>query len=155
MGPRSGSFDAALQVVCGALTVVGLTPVGTLLFSIRQEGDRIETRSASGFQWPFPLELLLLDVHRAFLYPVAAPPPADGLHVQDFRGLSVRELWRSGRLLERDVPASLAHEEGTIHLVYEDGLVPGSLPMRTQLRNDAAGYSLLIESLDQRPISCK
>jgi len=154
VGGESGSFDAALQVTCGTLTVVGLTPLGTPLFSIRQQGSRIEVDADSTMRWPFPPERLLLDVHRAFLYPMPVPAPADGIHVYDFQGVSVREAWQAGRLQERTISAPSRGRPGLIHVLYEGGWIPGDLPERTWLKNGTDGYSLSIQSSDLRPLPC-
>jgi hypothetical protein len=151
----SGSFDAVLQVTCQTLTVVGLTPAGTQLFSIRQLGDEVEVTSDAGMRWPFPPERLLLDVHRAFLRPLAAPPSGDGVRVRDLEGLSIIEQWNDGRLFERRFIAGGEAGFAIVEVAYEDGWLPGPLARRTRLQNHAYGYSLAIESVDYRGLPCE
>ncbi|NRA09323.1 MAG: DUF3261 domain-containing protein [Myxococcales bacterium] len=49
-GEREGALEAVLQVHCGEVVVLGLGPMSSPLFSIRQRGDAIEAWS----QRPWP-----------------------------------------------------------------------------------------------------
>jgi hypothetical protein len=151
---RAGSLDAVLQVHCGEVVIVALTPFGTRLFSIRQRGRDVEVEPAADERWPVSPLRVLLDVQRSFLYPLASPPPPDGTHAGRVGALEIREAWRGGGLVERSLSESQGDRSGPFVIRYDPGMRPGGLPQHTELSSELYGYALEIETQSYDASSC-
>ncbi|MGH0035898.1 MAG: DUF3261 domain-containing protein [Myxococcota bacterium] len=153
-GGRQASFEAVVQADCREVLVVGLTPFGTRLFTIRQVGR--ETRFEWMFDepWPFRPEHILLDVHRAFLHPLADPPRPDGRHPRRFGGAQGAETWRDGRLMERVVEETGGPEAALWTARYEGGWGADVWPGTVRIESARYGYTIEITTLERRPLAC-
>jgi hypothetical protein len=157
-GDRKASFEAVVQVDCEEVLVVGLTPFGTRLFTIRQVGRETEFAWLLDDPWPFQPERILLDVHRSFLYPLADPPLADGRHLRRFGGVSAVETWRDSRLVERSIDeggsAGPAGPPNRWVARYEGGWGADAWPGVIRLESQRYGYTIEIVTLERRPLAC-
>jgi hypothetical protein len=151
---RAGSMDAVLQVHCGEVVIVALTPFGTRLFSVRQRGMDVEVEPAVDKRWPISPLRVLLDVQRSFLYPLASPPPPDGTHSSRVGSVKLREEWRDGQLVERSLTESRGDRSGPFVVRYEPGMRRGMLPQHTELSSELHGYALEIETQSYSASSC-
>jgi hypothetical protein len=151
---RAGSMDAVLQVHCGEVVIVALTPFGTRLFSVRQRGLDVEVEPAVDKSWPISPLRVLLDVQRSFLYPLASPPPPDGTHSSRVGSVKLREEWRDGQLVERSLTESRGGRSGPFVVRYEPGMRRGMLPQHTELSSELHGYALEIETQSYSASSC-
>lgn len=149
-GQSTGALEVVLQVHCGEVVVVGLGPMRTPIFSIRQRGDAVETWSRQ--PWPFPPERLLLDVHRIFLYPIATPSRADGAHALQVGGVAYQERWASGRLVERWIPGG---DGRGARIFFETAADGGSEPGRIRFADEELDYRLEIDVREYRRGTCK
>jgi len=144
-------FDAVVQQRAGALTVVGLSPVGAVGFAVVLEGEAVRLQDHLPEGMPIPPRFLLLDVQRA-LYPWlpgAGTPRADGEHAGTVDGERVVERWESGRLLERVFTRLDGTPPGAIRVRYEGGFAPGARPPRLALENGWFGYRLEVDTLGE------
>jgi hypothetical protein len=148
------ALDAVLQVYCDEVLVVGLTPLGTRLFSIRQRGLEIQVESELENDWPFSPERILLDVHRTFLYPLADPPLPDGVHALRVGSLTIEERWEGGRLVERTIPEVLEERAGVVVIRYEEGMTSSEPARRAGLENRPGRYELEVETLSRQELEC-
>ena len=149
-GERSGSIAAVVQVECGTLTIVGLTPIGTRLFTIQQRGLDVQIDPVEVPDWPFsPLDVLL-DVHRSLLYPVADPPLPDGRHAVRVRGLETIEVWEHGQLRERVVPETRGAARGRFSIRYPVAGATGPV----QLSSELYDYAIEVETIESHALDC-
>lgn len=155
---HGGSFEAVVELHCGELLVVGLTPLGTRAFSIRQRGLETEFEWMLAEPLPFSPERILLDVHRSFLYPLPDAQsdalPADGLHARRFHEIELQERWSEGRLMERALEEKSGERVGRWVARYAGGVAPGAWPMSTSIESGLFGYSLEITTLSWQPLAC-
>jgi hypothetical protein len=145
-GARSGSLDAVVQVHCRKLSIVGLSPMGTRLFAITQEGDAIAVESLANAAWPFPPEQILQAVHRTYLLPLARPPRADGAHDVEVGSIRLVEVWKDGVLVERRFPDVIVRYAGERHAA--------GVASHAALHDEALGYHLDIETLSVERLTC-
>ena len=149
------SFDAVVQRSGDALTVLGLSPTGSVGFSVVLRGGEVELTNRMPDSFPIDPRFILLDVQRAF-YPwlAGSTPRADGTHEGTVRAEQVRERWSDGALEERvfERPADDGRPGGTVSIRYEwaDG---ARAPVQTELVNDRFGYRLSIETYDERELA--
>ena len=151
-GERRG-FDAAVQCQGDTLTVLGLSPTGSMGFAIVLEDGQVELTNHMPERIPFPPRYVLLDVQRAF-YPWlpqpdeldAAPRAGAGLRQGVVDGEVVSEVLAGGRLVERSFRRLDGEPPGTITIRY-DWTEPGwDVPSRVELENGWYGYRLEIET---------
>jgi hypothetical protein len=149
-GDRRGSLEAVMQVHCGEVLVIGLAPFGVPLFSIRQHAAAVEANGPK--RWPLPPEVILLDVHRIFLYPVKPPSSGDGLHARRVGDVGVVERWLEGRLLERSI-----EREGRAPVrIRFDGGIASQFDLRpVTLSDEEYGYQLEVSPLDSSQGICE
>ncbi|MEO1230879.1 MAG: DUF3261 domain-containing protein [Myxococcota bacterium] len=136
----SRTFDGVLEKVGDRLRLVGLTPVGTVIFVAEAEGSEVRFENRTGEALPFDGEHILLDVQRVF-FPWLEGPFADGQRSGEVDGIEVRERVEDGGLVER----IFSDADGTLALVRF--LEPGSPPPRSVLIGRRFGYQLDIETL--------
>ncbi|MFO0635077.1 MAG: DUF3261 domain-containing protein [Nannocystaceae bacterium] len=96
-GGRTSTVHAVVQYDGAELVVLGLTPMQTKAFSIRQRGATVELEGRS----PVPAQAVLLDIHRAYFAdrPVRVRP--EGWSRRRGPGGPIHELWHAGRLQQR------------------------------------------------------
>jgi len=149
------SFDLVVQVHCGEVVVIGLTPLGTRLFAIRQQGRRIQVEDEPEGGWRLAPEEILLDVHRILLYPLADPPLPDGVHAASIGEPAIQERWRGGRLMTRTI-ADVSGRRSAIAVVrYDGGVTALEPPKRATLDNLERDYTLEVETLSRQTLECK
>ena len=158
-GERTGSLDAVVEKSCDALTVVGLGPFGTRLFSVQQSGTALEMKPELPEAWPFPPDRILVDTQRTYLYPLANPPPADGRHDVRYSDVWTSEIWQRGLLLERTIPVALESDgtgktSGYVTIRYGSGLGRDTLPSTVTITDSARGYTLEVETIDSKTSTC-
>ncbi|MFT7465545.1 MAG: hypothetical protein ACI9EF_003914 [Pseudohongiellaceae bacterium] len=165
---QSGSrgFEAVVQKQGSLLTMVGLSPFGSVGFAILLENGQVELRHESGEELPFPPRFVLLDFQRVFYPWVAEAGEAlpDGEHRAVVGGEEVHEEWLGGRLIERrfrrldDQPPG----ELLVHYTWESsapgaagasasapGSALGSAPSRAVLDNTWFRYKLTVDTLQE------
>lgn len=144
-------FDAVLQKHGGALTVLGLSPAGSLGFSVVQRADAIELTNHMPEDFPFEPRFILLDVQRAFYpwLPGPSGPRADGEHAAEVDGERVVETWSAGRLVERIFTRLSGEPAGEIRIRFHWERADLGVPSRTVLDNGWFGYRLTIETLEE------
>lgn len=143
---RQRGFDAAVQKRDRVLTVLGLSPMGSVGFAIVLRGDAVELQNQSHEELPFPPRFILLDVQRA-LYPwLPGPPPADGERQAEVDGEVVHERWAGGRLQQRTFRRVAGGPEGSITVAYEWQHADWIGPSRVVLDNGWFGYRLVVET---------
>ena len=154
-GRKDFRFEAVLQKRQGEITVVGLTPMGTRAFVLRQRGLDVTFEQSFPGRSPFPARYILNDIHRAFFWHAwqafgTADPPPDGERQMAWQGENVAERWRQGRLIERRFERK--HDGFCSELVvrYDGGWRGCEEPPQNELDNAWFGYRLRIESVDFR-----
>lgn len=137
-------FDAAIQKRDGALTVLGLSPMGSMGFAIVLRGASIDVQNNTQDELPFPPRFILLDVQRAF-YPWL-PAGGDGKHSATVDGEVVAETWAGGRLTERRFQRVDGAPAGDIVVRYEWLRADWRAPTRVVLDNGWFGYRLTVDT---------
>ena len=136
-------FDAALQKQGDALTLVGLSPVGSVGFVIRlDEGGAIDVTNNTSEDLPFPARFILLDAQRAFFPWGVGGAGAERSATVD--GERVTERWRDGQLQERRFERP--DREGAIVVHYEWGDADWRGPRSVRLENQWFGYELHVDN---------
>ncbi len=146
-------FPAVVQKAGTVLTVLGLSPAGTVGFSVVLKQGKVDLVNNMPDEVPFEPRFILLDVQRAF-YPWLddareAEPRADGRHEGVVDGELVVEHWSKGRLRQRTFSRVSGDPAGEIDIryVWEDD--DGVMPARTVLNNAWFGYELTIETNEE------
>lgn len=96
-------FDAVAQCQGETLTVLGLSPMGSVGFVVTLQGETLSLTNETGEPLPFPPRCVMLDFQRVH-YPWVADPGRvlpDGEHVRELGGERVVERWQAGRPVER------------------------------------------------------
>ena len=149
-GDQSHSLEAVLQKKGDDLTLVALTPFRTRLFVLEQHGLEVTFTSYMPREMPFPPRYILYDVQRVYFRGLPGAPLPDGEHMGELSGEQVREVWASGKLLERDF--TRPGVEGRITITYRPGMGGGISPPRIEIDNGWVGYNLVITTVsEQRP----
>lgn len=140
-------FDAAIQKQGDTLTVLGLSPMGSVGFALLLRGTAVEVRNDSGEDLPFPARFVLLDVQRTF-YPWLGEPITEGNRLGRVAGEEIFEKWRRGRLVERTFRRLDDQPAGTITVRYEwgDTGAERTAPRRTVLHNAWFDYRLTVDT---------
>ncbi len=144
-------FDAALQKRGDMLTLVGLSPMGTVGFVIQLGADgQIQVTNNTEEELPFPARFILLDAQRAF-YPWGfdggfAGGVGGSAHARSATvdGERVSERWRDGHLQERRFERP--DQNGAIVVRYEWGEGDRRGPRRVRLENQWFGYVLDVDN---------
>ena len=115
--PQERGFDAAVQRRGDTLTVIGLSPMGSIGFSVEQGPDGIDVVNNIPEQMVIPPRFILLDVQRAF-FPWFDDDMQDGERSADRDGERITERWADGRLRERTFTRLDGARDGTIRISY-------------------------------------
>ncbi len=147
-------FDAVIQKVGTALTVLGLSPTGSVGFAIVLQDGNIELTNQMPEGLPFPPRYVLLDVQRTF-YPwlPTTEPVRDGLRQGHVDGEHIVETWSGGRLVERSFTRLDQTPPGTLTVRYRWDEANWSVPTNTVLDNGWFGYKLEIETHEETLLS--
>ena len=146
-------FDAALQRSGENLTVIGLSPMGSVGFSIQQSPAGIDVINNIPEQLVIPPQFILLDVQRTFfpwLAPAQAansdqkPPLLDGTHTSQRDGEEITEVRRDGRLQQRTFRRLDNQPTGLISIRYSWQQPDWHVPTEAVLVNGWFGYQLTI-----------
>lgn len=134
-------FDAVIQRSGEKLTILGLSPSGSVSFSIVLTAGvvRLVNNMPDGF--PFPPRNILMDVQRAF-YPWLVPGVTEGI----VDGERISEIWRDGQIAERSFSRLDGVPAGAITVRYEWAGRNMHLPASTVLENGWFGYRLEIQT---------
>ena len=138
-------FEAAVQRQADALTVLGMSPMGSVGFAIVQRPDGIDVDHRMPDPLVFPPRFILLDVQRVF-YPWLGEPVDNGERVGNVDGERVRETWQGGRLQQRSFTRNDGTPPGDITIRYAWDRADWQAPTRAVLDNGWFGYSLTIET---------
>jgi len=144
--PQERGFDAAVQRRGDELTVLGLSPMGSVGFSITQRPGSVDVVNNIPEQMVIPPRFILLDVQRAFFpwTPEDAHNDGDSEVVTDRDHERIRERWEQGRLVERTFTRDSGVPQGLIRVAYDWGHGQWALPERAVLDNGWFGYRLTI-----------
>jgi hypothetical protein len=151
---REGSLDAVVQVHCGGLVVVGLSPLGAPAFTLHQDGTDVRVEAGVLGELPFEPERILEDVHRVYFIPFAPPAPGADRGEAQAGAERVSDLWSDGRVIERRFRRVASDPPGEVVVRYEGGATPERIPARVWLESERYGYSLAIETLSRSELSC-
>lgn len=140
----SHGFDAVVQKVGDTLTVMGLSPLGSMGFAAILKDGKIEMQNQSGQELPFPPRFIVLDVQRAF-YPWFEAAP-NGVSEAIVDGERIHETWAGGKLRERRFERCDGKPAGAIVAHYEWAHADWHGPSRVVLDNGWFGYQLVVET---------
>lgn len=144
-------FDAVLMKRDGKLTLLGLSPMGVPGFIITLDASgQTHVENRTGEPLPFPPSYVLADVQRVFFPWLDPPSPGfSGERTGAISGLTVREQYEQGRLVERYFARDDARERGEVRVYYE-GFRPGDdIALHAVLENRWFGYTLIIDTVEQ------
>lgn len=136
-------FDAALQRSGDSLTVIGLSPMGSVGFSIQQSPTGIDVVNNMPEQMVIPPRFILLDVQRAF-FPWMDDPITTGMRMGHKDDEIISETFANGRLTKRTFARLNQQPKGLITIRYEWGKPEWALPTKAILDNAWFGYELTI-----------
>ena len=151
---REGQADAVVQMVCGELTVLLLTPFGTPAVVIRQRDRHVEIESRVPGMWTFPPEYVLRDVQRTYFVPIGDPALAEGRRQLAYGGESIEEVWAGGRLLERSFTSEQGGAQTRIVVGYPDGATRSEPPRTATIDAPDRDYHLEVTTLSRVELSC-
>ncbi|MBC8070856.1 MAG: DUF3261 domain-containing protein, partial [Deltaproteobacteria bacterium] len=152
---HTARFDAVLQYDGETLLLLGLTPMGTKSFALRQRGASTELERFVDIPLPAPAEAILLDIHRAYFDDRPTQIRPDGWHRRrgsdaSGRTVQIHERWAAGRLHERIWgPRRSARSQ---RVRWPDGLAPSAIPKRVELDHPELDLQLEIHTLDFRAL---
>ena len=148
----SRSFDVAVQKLGDALTLIGISPLGTTGFVVALQGDAISQQLPPGQELPFPPRFLLLDVQRV-LFPWLPGDVADGERAGVVGDERVEEVVAGGRVLERRFTRLDGRPRGTIVVRYRWNEGDLTAPALAEMDNGWFGYRLSIRTLTETPLT--
>jgi hypothetical protein len=155
-GTDRRAFAAVLQYDGHDLLLLGLTPMGTKAFAVRQHGRVATAESFVDHPLPAPAEAILLDVHWSYFL-ADDTARRDGWHRRTLDGLRLRERWQGGRIHERIVTP---RGGASVHIAYEGarsvGKSVGRFPEVVVVTHDDVGgrqLRLEITTLTHDPIA--
>ncbi|MCR9246569.1 MAG: DUF3261 domain-containing protein [bacterium] len=140
-------FDAALQKQGDKLTVLGLSPTGSVGFVITLQNGEVAVENRTSMELPFPARFIVLDVQRAFYSWLPPGVPAGmAARVASARvdGERVIERWAGGRLVERRFERDDRAEPIVVH--YDWAQPDWRGPSRVRLENGWFGYELVVDT---------
>ena len=151
---NEGQVDAVVQMVCGELTVLLLTPFGTPGVVIRQRDRHVEIESKLPAMWSFPPEYLLRDVQHTYFVPIGDPPVTDGRRQLAYGGEPIEEVWVGGRLVERSFTTEQRGEKWRIVVGYPDGATRREPPRSATIDAPHWSYHLEVTTLSRTALTC-
>ena len=144
---ESGGERFAMQLVVqkrgDELVLVGLNPIGAVLFTLRQRGTQIELDSLPPPMLEIPPANLLRDFHRIHTFEVA-DSAADGATTAHVGDTEIREIWEGGVLRLREFRPLGAPAADTVQLRFE--------PQRVSIANGACDYRAEVVTLSEEPL---
>ena len=150
-GDKKGAFDAVLQKQGDELVVVGLGPMKTRAFVLRQKGLRVTYEQRFGPPLPFPPRNIVVDVHRVFFKRLPHVANADGTFDGTLDDERVFEVWRDGMLRERRFFRT--DQRGAVKIEFGEGCrVEKCEPDHVRITNEWFGYTLDITNSIYQPL---
>ena len=147
-----GSLRVAVQKRGNNLTVIGLTPFSTKAFVLSQDGQQIEFQTFTDRELPFPPRFILIDIQRTWLaLGDVANRPWTGVETFVLDAETVKQTWRSGRLIERRFVRVDGVPAGEVVIAYTDWQADG-MPKLARVDNWWFGYRLDVETLAVRAL---
>ncbi|HTE05343.1 MAG TPA: DUF3261 domain-containing protein [Planctomycetota bacterium] len=148
------SFDCAFQKQGDTLTLLGLSPLGSVTFVVKLVGDRVEFENRTPEPLPFPPRFILLDVERVFFPWLATggAPLVDGVHESVLGDERVTERWSAGQLVERRFERIDGHPAGAIRITFGGDREGRFAPPSALLDNGWLNYRLSVETYEQAPL---
>lgn len=147
---ESRGFGGVVQTSGDTLTVLALSPAGSVGFSAVLHGGEVELENHMSAELPFDPRCILLDVQRAF-YPWLTDDVrrTDGVYEADVDGEHIVETWEAGLLVERTFARLEGEPGGEIRIHYRWDNQAWEVPSETVLDNGWFGYQLSIETLEE------
>jgi hypothetical protein len=142
---QSGQVDAVVQMVCGELTVVLLSPFGTPGVVIHQRDRAVAVESKLPGPWSFPPEYILRDVERTYFVPLGE---------RERGGEAIEEEWSGGRLVRRTFTGTRGGAPAQVAITYPDGMTRDDPPRRASIDAPQWGYRLDVETLSRVELTC-
>ena len=142
---QSGQVDAVVQMVCGELTVVLLSPFGTPGVVIHQRDRAVAVESKLPGPWSFPPEYILRDVERTYFVPLGE---------RERGGESIDEEWSGDRLVRRTFTSTRGGADSQVVITYPDGMTRHQPPPRASIDAPGFGYHLDVETLSRTELVC-
>lgn len=142
---QQGQLDAVVQMVCGELTVLLLSPFGTPGIVIRQRGRAVSVESKLPGPWSFPPEYILRDVQRTYFVPLGETERG---------GESIEEEWSDGRLERRTFTSTHDGAPAQVVITYPDGMTRDAPPSRASIDAPTWGYHLDIDTVSREELTC-
>ena len=149
-GEDAHALEAVLQKKGDDLTLVALSPFRTRLFVLEQHGLEVKFTSYMPGEFPFPPRYVLYAVERVYFRGLPGSPLSDGEHTADLDGEHIREVWRDGRLLQRDF--TRPNVKGRIAIVYKPGMAGGISPPLIEIDDGWLGYQLTITTISEQEL---
>ncbi len=149
-GEVEHSLQTALQHHGDTLTLIGLTPLGTRAFVLRQQGLEVAFTShlPEEQELPFSPRCILFDIQRTLLPVLDERAYGDGEHRIQLGDEVVRERWEGGRLLERRFRRRSGEPSGELMITYHDSYFYNEAPGRIVIENGWLGYQITLTTLD-------
>jgi hypothetical protein len=148
---RSERVDSAMRVAVekrgSDLVLVGLSPLGVVLFSVRQTGTDTEVEALPAALLEIPPENVLRDVHRVYFLSASAPLPANGESDIVRDGTRIREQWRDGVLRSRRFERVKGHPRGEVVVDFVSRPREGLAEAR--IRNGWCDYEATLVTLTE------
>jgi hypothetical protein len=144
MQVKAESVDAALRLALekqgDELTLVGISPLGAVVFSVIQNGVELEVDALPASILEVPPENVLRDLHRILFLDVPEGS-TDGKRRASLGGVQITELWRAGRLVRR----SFAGDGAPVVVDFVEAPLEGLSEAR--VRNPGCGTSSTVVTL--------
>ena len=151
---QEGQADAVVQMVCGELIVLLLTPFGTPAVVIRQRDRHVEIESKLPGMWTFPPEYVLRDVQRTYFVPIGDPALTEGRRQLAYGDESIEEVWAGGRLIERSFTSEQGGAQTRIVVGYPDGATRSEPPRNATIDAPHWDYHLEVTTLSRVELTC-
>ncbi|MBX2813398.1 MAG: DUF3261 domain-containing protein [Myxococcales bacterium] len=136
-------FDAVLEKSGRRMTLLGMTPLGTVTFVAEAEGTRVRFENRTGETLPFDGTYILRDVQRVF-FPWLSGSVRNGWRTGRFGEEMVRERVVDGQVVERRF-----ERRGKLQAKIEflEPVAAYKASPRVKLENMRFGYLLDIQTL--------
>jgi Protein of unknown function (DUF3261) len=146
-GPTEVALRLALEKRGPRLVLVGLDPLGVVVFSVVQTGVDVEVEALPPAAFPVPAINVLRDMHRARFLTAGAPPDASG-HASSVRdGVRIDEQWVAGTLVLRRFTREREPDAGEVRVEFS-GPGPDGVT-RARIENGWCGYSAWLDTFSQ------
>lgn len=145
---RAKRIDVSMRIVVekrgGRLVVIGLDPLGAVLFSVVQTGVEVEIEALPRAVAPVPPLNVLRDLHRVRFLSADVPPDASGRAESERDGTRITEEWIGGALRLRRFARVRGAPRGEIVVAF--GAAPSGGIARARIENGWCGYTAQIDT---------